>query len=151
LISRHFIQQTGQTMQTLDQHHWHHDPHGVGGRAVQLLAITATAWLLVACASTPPPNDQIAVANAAVVHAANAGAPNAAPGEMRMARDKLDRAKQAMTTNDYDLARTLAQQAQVDAQLAEAKADAIKAGQAAREVQDGNRVLREEIERNNKP
>ncbi len=84
------------------------------------LAFAATAWLLGVCASTPPPTEQVAVASAAVTHAVNAGAQEAAPGEMRAARDKLERAKQAM---------------------------ADKARKAAQAVQDGNSVLREEMNR----
>lgn len=111
------------------------------------LAFAATAWLVGACASTPPPTEQMAVANAAVTHAVNAGAQEAAPGDMRTARDKLERARQAMSNKEHDQARSLAQQAQVDAQLAEAKAHADKARKAAEAVQDGNSVLREEMNR----
>lgn len=111
------------------------------------LAFAATAWLVGACASTPPPTEQMAVANAAVTHAMNAGAQEAAPGDMRTARDKLERAKQAMANKENGLALNLAQQAQLDAQLAEAKAHADKARKAADAVQDGNSVLREEMNR----
>lgn len=111
------------------------------------LAVAATAWLVGACASTPPPTEQMAVANAAVTHAMNAGAQEAAPGDMRTARDKLERAKQAMANKENGLALNLAQQAQLDAQLAEAKAHADKARKAADAVQDGNSVLREEMNR----
>lgn len=89
----------------------------------------------------------MAVANAAVTHAMNAGAQEAAPGDMRTARDKLERAKQAMANKENGLALNLAQQAQLDAQLAEAKAHADKARKAADAVQDGNSVLREEMNR----
>lgn len=122
-------------------------PRCVSNRGGLWLAFAATAWLVGACASTPPPTEQVAVANAAVTHAVNAGAQEAAPGEMRTARDKLERAKQAMADKENDMALNLAQQAQVDAQLAEAKAHADKARKAAQAVQDGNSVLREEMNR----
>lgn len=113
------------------------------------LALTAVALLaLTACASSPvAPLPEMAVSTEAVSHALSAGGAESAPTEMRSAQDKLDRAKVAVSTKDYDQARTLAQQAQVDALLAEAKAHAVKARKAADELQEGRRVLREEINR----
>jgi len=113
----------------------------------KLAALASATALLAACASTPPPTAQVAVSAAAVNHAAGAGAPELAPVEMRLARDKLQRANVAMTTKDYGQALALAQEAQVDAQLAEAKAHSSKARKAAEEVREDGRVLREEIER----
>lgn len=69
---------------------------------------------------------------------------------MQTAREKLDRAKLAMSKEDYDTARNLAEEAQVDAQLAEAKARSGKARKAADELQEGIRVLREELNRKTK-
>jgi len=113
----------------------------------RLALIGAASILLAACASTPPPTAQVAVSTAAVAHATAAGAPALAPMEMRSARDKLDRANAAMASKDYDRALTLAQEAQVDAQLAEAKAESNKAGKAAAELQEASRVLSEEMAR----
>ncbi len=62
-----------------------------------------------------------------------------------MAREKLDRANLAMTAHKNDDARMFAQQSQVDAQLAEAKANSSKARKAAEEAQEANRVLSEEM------
>jgi Domain of unknown function (DUF4398) len=111
------------------------------------LSLTGASLLLAACASTPPPTELMAVSGAAVTSAVSAGAVESAPLEMRSARDKLDRAKVAMTEKHYELARSLAQEAQVDAQLAEAKARSGKAGKAADTVRDDNRALREELDR----
>ena len=99
------------------------------------------------CASTPPPTSDLALSDAAVAHAASAGAVEAAPADMRTAREKLDRANVAMLTKDYDTARMLAREAQVDALLAERKAESAQARKAAMAVQEDTRVLREEIER----
>ena len=112
--------------------------------AALVLAITAT---VAACASTPPPTEQIAVSTAAVSHAAAAGSSVGAPAELSMARDKLRRANLAMATADYDTALRLAQQAQVDALVAEATTEAGKARKSAQEVQESSRVLREEMAR----
>lgn len=104
--------------------------------------------LLAACSSMPPPpTEQLAVSNAAVASATSAGAAELAAADLRTARDKLARANAAVATDDNARALTLAQQAQVDARLAEVKARAIKAQKAAAELGEGNRVLREEMER----
>jgi septal ring factor EnvC (AmiA/AmiB activator) len=116
-------------------------------RRAALLAGTAAMALLGACASTPPPTDQMAVSTAALAHAASAGSAELAPIETSMARDKLARARNAIANNDNDLALDLAQQAQVDAQLAESKAESIKARKSAEAVQEANRALREELAR----
>lgn len=118
----------------------------LGGPA---LAVGA-AILMAACASTPPPTDQLAVSTAAVASAVSAGSGQFAAADLRMARDKLDRANVAMTAKDYELARWLAQEAQVDARLAEARANSAKAQKAADELQEGRRILREEMDRKTK-
>ena len=107
----------------------------------------AATLVLAACASTPVPSAQVAVATAAVANAGVAGGTEAAPTEMRLARDKLARANAAMVAKDYDLARSLAEEAEVDAQLAGVKARSSRASRAALEVQDANRALREEMDR----
>jgi hypothetical protein len=89
------------------------------GRPALLLAATLA---LAACASTPAPSAQVAVSTAALASAGAAGGSEAAPLEMRLARDKLARANVAMAAKEYDAARALAEEAEVDAQLAAAKA-----------------------------
>lgn len=119
---------------------------------VGLSALTAAITiLLAACAGMPPPTGQVSATVAAVAHAAGAGANELAPQDMSTARDKLQRANVAMTVKDYPLAMTLSREAQVDAQLAEAKAETAKARQAADGMREGNRVLREEIDRKAAP
>jgi hypothetical protein len=113
-------------------------------------AVAGASLVLMACASTPPPTELLAVSSASVVRAVNAGGNESAPVEMRLARDKLDKAKLAMTAKDYDLARSLALEAQVDAQLAETKAQSAKAGKASSAVKEDSRVLREELDRKTK-
>lgn len=112
--------------------------------AVMVLAFTA---VVAACASTPQPTEQLAVATAAVANAAAVGAQELSPAEMGMARDKLRRANLAMASEDNEQARRLAQQAQLDAQVAAAKANAAKARKAAEEVQAASRALSEEMKR----
>ena len=109
--------------------------------------VMAAAFALAACASTPAPEAQLAVSTAAVASAGVAGGAEAAPLEMRSARDKLARANAAMGDKDYVAARSLAEEAEVDAQLAGAKARAVQSTKAAAEVQDASRALREEMNR----
>ena len=119
--------------------------------ARSLPALFASSTLfLAACASTPPPTEQVAVATAAVAHAAAAGAAELAPTEMRTASEKLDMAKAAVTAKNYDRAQSLAQEAQADASLAEAKSLSIKARKAAQAVNEDNSALREELDRKSK-
>ena len=110
-------------------------------------SLLADALLVTSCASTPPPREQMAVSTAAVADAVSSGAPEFAPAELKAAREKLDRANVAMLAEQYRQAGTLAQEAQVDAQLASSKARSVKAQKAAQTVQDDSRALRQEIER----
>ena len=111
------------------------------------------AWLgaatlaLSACASAPVPTEQLAVTTAAVANAVSAGGQELAPTEMSAARDKLVRAHLAVAARDNDQALRLAQQAQVDAQLAGIKAEAMKTRKAQAELDEAARVLREELAR----
>jgi hypothetical protein len=109
------------------------------------LALTAGCSSL----KTPATAD-VAVSKAAVDNAAGAGGAEFAPAEMMAARDKLALANKAMAAKDYKLAIDLAAQAQTDATLARSKANSAKAQTAADALQDDIRVLREELERNNK-
>jgi membrane-associated HD superfamily phosphohydrolase len=111
------------------------------------MVIAAATIVLSGCASTPAPTEQIALSKAAVASATSAGAGEYAPVEMKSAADKLTAAQRAFSDKDYERARQLAEQAQVDAKLAESTAQAAKAQKAITESQEGNRVLREEMNR----
>ena len=54
--------------------------------------------------------------------------------------EKMDAAEKAMAEEDYPLARQLAEEAQVDAQLAATTARSAKAQKAASALQEDNRV-----------
>jgi hypothetical protein len=115
----------------------------------------AATWIgttvaVASCASIPAPTTQLAVSQAAVASAVSAGAPELAPLEMKIARDKLDSANTALAANNYNLARALAEQVEVDAKLAETKARSVKAQKAAALSNDDTRVLREELNRKSK-
>ena len=110
--------------------------------------ISVVGFIISACASIPPPTEQMAVSKVAVTNATSAGGNEFAPLPLRSAMEKMDAAEQAMSEEDYPLARQLAEQAQVDAQLAAATARSAKAQKAANALQEDNRVLRKEIDRN---
>ncbi len=107
----------------------------------------AVAIFMAGCASTPAPIEQMAISRAAVSNASSAGGNEFAPLQLKSAMEKMDGAERAMTEKKYDQARQLAEQAQVDAQLAEATARSAKAQKAADAVQEDSRVLRQEIDR----
>jgi hypothetical protein len=112
-------------------------------------AIFGLAVLLLAgCASEKTPaTADVAVSRADVDSATSAGAAELAPAELTSARDKMQRANQALAAKDYATARDLATQAQADARLAQSKANSAKATAAADALQDNIRVLREELDR----
>ena len=119
-------------------------------RVPAIFAVAATLTLMAGiagCASTPAPTEQIAVSKAAVTTAARGGGNEFAPLELKSATEKMDRAERAMAEKDYVLAGRLAEQAQVDAKLAETKTAVARAQTAVEDAQESNRVLREEIKR----
>jgi hypothetical protein len=71
---------------------------------------------LAACATTDPPESQMAAARAMVAHAQLAQPP--APVELNAAQEKLARAESAMQRGHYGHARLLAEEAEADARLA---------------------------------
>jgi Domain of unknown function (DUF4398) len=106
---------------------------------------------LAACASTPIPNEKIAVAKASVQRAEQSGAPELAPVEMAAARDKLARAEKAAADRNAEPATQLAEQANVDAELAEATARQQRSHKAAVEFDSSMQALRSESMRATQP
>ena len=121
---------------------------GTSQRIMRKLAIAvATAIIVSGCASTPPPTEQMAVSRAALSNATSAGGNEFAPLQIKSATEKMAAAERAMAGKDYARARQLAEQAQVDAQLAEAMARTAKAQKAADALKEDSRALRQEINR----
>jgi len=114
-----------------------------------VLSVAVVAALMVAsgCSTVGPPKAEIAAADLAIQDATKSMAPQYAPLELRMARDKLDKAQRAMNNEEYIDARRLAEEALVDAELAEAKASSEDARRAANELQQSLETLRREAER----
>lgn len=114
---------------------------------VSALALTATVALLSGCAGTPPPTEQMAVAEATVKNASTSSTKEAAAGELQIAIAKLASAREAMARKDYLRAGQLAEQAELDARIAELHAQSAHAKKAADESMEAGRVLNEEINR----
>lgn len=96
------------------------------------------------CTSTPPPRETVAQAELVVAETGQGRAPQYASSELSKARDKLDAAKRAMDAERYTEARRLAEQALVDARLAEAKAQAEQQRQTLQELRKNIEALREQ-------
>ena len=113
---------------------------------MKTILICGVALVACACASAPPPNEQMAVGHKAVERAA--GTPEVvqwAPAELERARLKIAAADAAMARRDYDQARRLADEAEADARLAEARTGARKNDRALTEVREALRSLRGEL------
>jgi hypothetical protein len=119
--------------------------HAFSAAGVALLGLTLLG--IAGCATTPPPNEQMAVARTAVADAVSAGAADYASVDLRNAQDELDRANTAMGARDYDRAQRLAESAEADANLAATRARSAKSQRAVAEVKESIRVLREELAR----
>ena len=115
-------------------------------------AVLASTLFVGACATQgPPPVADLAVARTSVTQAEAAGAAQLAPVEFLNARNKLASAEAAMRDKRYDDARVYTDEAAADADVAERKARAMKATNAAMELQRSNAVLGNEIDRNTTP
>jgi Domain of unknown function (DUF4398) len=112
------------------------------GAAIALSMIVTAAY-----AASPVADETIAVAKAAVQRAEQSGAPQAAPVELAAARDKLARAEKANADHRPKPAIALADQATIDAQVAEAKAQKERAAKAAAEFDASMSTLRQESNR----
>jgi len=102
------------------------------------------AFGIVACASAPMPVDKLAVAKSSLDRAEQAQAGQFAQVELSSARNKLAAAQAAVDKHDADVAARLADQADVDAQLAESTARAKQQEQLVNEMDASLRDLRKE-------
>ncbi len=111
-------------------------------------ALLVATLALGACASQgKPPVADLAVARTSLGQAEAAGAAQLAPVEFLNARNKLARAEAAMRDERYNDARALTAEAAADADVAERKARAMKATNAALDAQRSNAVLGSELGR----
>jgi len=114
--------------------------------------ITSTAaiasLMLAACASTPPPNTQITAAESAIAHAEQAQVADYSSPELVEARKDLAAAKAEIANKNMTTAARLAQKAELNADLAAAKAAAVKAKTVNDEMKKSTTVIKQEMQRN---
>ncbi|KIU52591.1 chromosome segregation ATPase [Pseudomonas putida] len=117
----------------------------VAKRTTNYLAASSLLMVLAGCAGVPVPTEQVELTRNAVSRAVTADATQYAPAEMKAAQDKLYAVERALGERNLVAARTLAEQAEADANLAERKARAAKAQQQLRSAQQGIEVLKQEM------
>ena len=101
----------------------------LAGSLGRTLKATATFALVLAltlalggCASVPPPDASMNLAQAQLQAARDAGAADYAPVDLGFAQDKFQQAQAAMADRKYGDASDLAEESRADAELAQAKA-----------------------------
>jgi hypothetical protein len=115
------------------------------------LALCVSSFCLAAQAGDHLAADKIAVAKAAIGHAEQAGGPEAAAVQMAAAREKLALAEKANAKHDDKPAAAWADQANIDAQVAEATATQVRSSKAALEFDASLQTLRQEADRASQP
>lgn len=105
------------------------------------MAILVLALALTGCATVPPPNDSMNLAQTQLQMARDAGAADYAPVDLGFAQDKFQLAQTAMAERKYADAASLAEESRADAELAQAKARLGAArAQIQRKVQENTRL-----------
>ena len=107
----------------------------------------ATFLSIAAFAGNSVADEKIAVAKASIQRAEQSGAPEYAPVELATARDKVVHAEKLNLDRETKSAAMLADQANLDAQVAEAIAQQQRAHKAAVEFDQGMQTLRQEATR----
>jgi ATP phosphoribosyltransferase regulatory subunit HisZ len=94
------------------------------------------------------PNQQLQSAEQSINQAEHARVADYASPELREAREKLTAARSAVHDEDMTLAKRLAEESKVEADLALAKAQMVKAQQVNDEIQKGTDSMQQEMQRN---
>lgn len=100
---------------------------------------------LAGCANDPAPNEQLRLSEQALEQAKAVGATEQVP-EFKLAEDKLARAKSNMLGESYRDARMRAEQAELDARLAEALVLNQKSEEQLQVLQSRIKRLRKQLE-----
>lgn len=111
------------------------------------ISLTAGILLLAACASTPPPTQEISAAEQSMVDAEQARVAQYALPELQEARSKLAAARTAVLNEEMEQAKRLALEASAGIKLASAKAELAKAEAVNADMQKNIHVLKEEMQR----
>ncbi|QXH45305.1 DUF4398 domain-containing protein [Pseudomonas xanthosomatis] len=111
----------------------------------RFLAIALAMAGLAGCANDPAPQEQMRLSEQALEQAKAVGASEQVP-EFKLAEDKLARAKANMAGESYRDARMRAEQAELDARLAEARVLTQKSEEQLQVVQSRIKRLRKQLE-----
>ena len=112
------------------------------------IAVILAAVSVAGCASKgAAPVESMTSAELVIKEARDNNAAINAPLELKFAEDKLAAAKAAVTKEEFLQAKRLADEALMDAKLAEAKSLSVKAKKQAQEMRDAIDTLRHEIDR----
>jgi hypothetical protein len=119
-------------------------------RVLQLRPTVAvvSALLIAGCASTPPPTANLQAANQAIANAERQEAGRYAAGELAEARTQLVSADTAVGQKKMLEAARFADESRTEADLASARASAVKAKVVNDEMVRGTGTLIQEMQRN---
>jgi len=95
---------------------------GSPGRICTTTAALVLILALAGCATVPPPDDSMNMAQTQLQAARDAGAADYAPVDLGFAQDKFQQTQAAMADRKYAEASDLAEESRADAELAQAKA-----------------------------
>jgi hypothetical protein len=121
--------------------------------SMRTVMLTATGALLclasAGCATEgPKPNDELTKAHTLVEQADKGGnAQRYAAADLQRAHDELADADRLSGQGKYDESRAIAQRAEVDADVAVARGNAMEQQKAAADVAQANNTLQQEIQR----
>lgn len=116
--------------------------------SLRLSAVLAGLLLIGACASAPQvPNRSLQAAEQAIATAEQARVADYASLELSQAREKLAAARVAVQQEEMVVARRLADEALVEAQLATARAGELKAKEINEDMKESTETLKHEMDR----
>ena len=104
----------------------------------------AVLMVLAGCASVPPPNEAMNLAQSQLQAARDAGAADYDPVDLGFAQDKFQQAQGAMAARKYAQAADLAAESRADAELARVKANLGAARAKIQSKMNANAELREQ-------
>ncbi len=116
-------------------------------RVLSGFCVAATVVVFGGCSSKDIPMDTISNAESAINRADENKAEIYAPLDLRISKEKLEKAKELLKEKKYEEAKMLAEEAEVDARLAEEKSRTKEAKKIAEEILDSINALKEEIKR----
>ncbi len=117
--------------------------------ALPLFLVISGSLVLTGCATPPEaPSHEIQAAELAIANAEQARVADYASPELGEAREKLAGARSAVNVENMVLAKRLAEQARLDADLATARAAVARAGIVNDEMQQSTETIKQEMDRN---